>query len=161
MRAPSLISQAVFSMRWEQVVEFAAKTDVGMRRQNNEDTCAAHLAREEQVFRDRGHLFVVADGMGGHAVGELASKLAADMVPHSFLKSNGGNVQKAMRSAVENANSTINARGSQNRDFQRMGTTCSALALSAKGAVIGHVGDSRVYRVRRIQSPTQSDLENH
>ncbi|MEZ6052497.1 MAG: PP2C family serine/threonine-protein phosphatase [Planctomycetaceae bacterium] len=136
-------------MRWEQVVEFAAKTDVGMRRQNNEDTCAAHLAREEQVFRDRGHLFVVADGMGGHAVGELASKLAADMVPHSFLKSNGGNVQKAMRSAVENANSTINARGSQNRDFQRMGTTCSALALSAKGAVIGHVGDSRVYRVRR------------
>ena len=65
-------------MRWEQVVEFAAKTDVGMRRQNNEDTCGAHLAREEKVFRERGHLFVVADGMGGHAVGELASKLAAD-----------------------------------------------------------------------------------
>ncbi len=136
-------------MRWEQLVEFAAKTDVGMRRQNNEDTCAAHLAREEQVFRDRGHLFVVADGMGGHAVGELASKLAADMLPHSFLKSTGESIQKAMRSAVEEANATINARGSQNRDFQRMGTTCSALALSAKGAVIGHVGDSRVYRVRR------------
>ena len=54
-----------------------------------------------------------------------------------------------MRSAVEAANTAINSRGSQNRDFQRMGTTCSALALCAKGAVIGHVGDSRVYRVRR------------
>ncbi len=136
-------------MRWEQVVEFAAKTDVGMRRQNNEDTCAAHLAREQDVFQERGHLFLVADGMGGHAVGELASKMCADTMPHAFLKSSGESVLNAMKSAVEEANAAINARGSQNRDFQRMGTTCSAIALCAKGAVIGHVGDSRVYRVRR------------
>jgi protein phosphatase len=136
-------------MRWEQLVEFAAKTDVGFRRRNNEDACVALLAKEEEVFRERGHVFVVADGMGGHAVGELASKIATDTLPQSFLKSRGGDVVLAMKSAVEAANRTIHARGSQNRDFLRMGTTCTALALCEQGAVIGHVGDSRAYRVRR------------
>ncbi|MGE4000437.1 MAG: PP2C family serine/threonine-protein phosphatase [Planctomycetaceae bacterium] len=138
-----------FTLRWEQRVEFAAKTDVGLRRQNNEDACVALLASNEDVWRDRGHLFVVADGMGGHAVGELASKIAADTLPQTFLKSRDGDVVRALRAAVDAANRTIHARGTQNRDFQRMGTTCTALALCEKGAVIGHVGDSRVYRVRR------------
>ncbi|MBX3437704.1 MAG: serine/threonine-protein phosphatase [Planctomycetaceae bacterium] len=136
-------------MRWEQRVEFAAKTDVGLRRQNNEDACIALLASDEAVWRDRGHLFVVADGMGGHAVGELASKMATDTLPQSYFKTREGDVLRAMRAAVEAANRTIHARGTQNRDFQRMGTTCTALALCEKGAVIGHVGDSRIYRVRR------------
>lgn len=136
-------------MRWEQRVEFAAKTDVGLRRQNNEDACIALLASDEDLWRERGHLFVVADGMGGHAVGELASKIATETLPQTYLKSRDGDVVRAMRSAVDAANRTIHARGTQNRDFQRMGTTCTALALCERGAVIGHVGDSRVYRVRR------------
>ena len=136
-------------MRWEQLVEFAAKTDVGFRRHNNEDACVALLANDEEVWRHRGHLFVVADGMGGHAVGELASKIATDTLPQTFFKTREGDAIRAMKSALEDANRTIHARGSQNRDFQRMGTTCTALALCEKGAVIGHVGDSRVYRVRR------------
>ena len=136
-------------MYWEQTVQHATHTDLGLRRKNNEDAAVVHLASEHEAWRRRGHLLIVADGMGGHAVGELASKLAADTLPHTFLKSTGESVQKAMQCAVEAANAAINSRGSQNRDFQRMGTTCSALALCGKGAVIGHVGDSRVYRVRR------------
>lgn len=136
-------------MQWGQLVEFAAKTDVGFRRQNNEDACIGLLANDEELWRNRGHLFVVADGMGGHAVGELASKLATDTLPQAFLKSRVGDVVDAMHSALATANRTIHARGSQNRDFQRMGTTCTALALCEQGAVIGHVGDSRVYRIRR------------
>jgi protein phosphatase len=136
-------------MRWEQQVEYAAKTDVGLRRQNNEDACIAQLAPDEAAWRPRGHLFVVADGMGGHAVGELASKIAVDILPHAFRKLNVGDARGALRAAVETANRTIHARGSHNRDFQRMGTTCTALALCSEGAVIAHVGDSRAYRIRR------------
>ena len=61
-------------MRWEQQVQYASQTDIGLRRKNNEDTVTARLAVDETEYDARGHLFLVADGMGGHAVGELASK---------------------------------------------------------------------------------------
>jgi protein phosphatase len=109
------------------------------------------LCADEGDFRRRGHLFVVADGMGGHAVGELASKLAVETVPHTFFKRKEGDAPEALEAAIREANETIHQRGVQNRDFQRMGTTCTALALSSRGAIVGHVGDSRVYRIRRDQ----------
>jgi PPM family protein phosphatase len=136
-------------MRWEQKVEYAAKTDVGLRRQNNEDACIAQLAADFDLWHQRGHLFVVADGMGGHAVGELASKIATDTLPHTFFKVNDHPVEKALRAAIVEANQNINRRGTQNRDFQRMGTTCTSLVLCEEGAYVGHVGDSRAYRIRR------------
>jgi protein phosphatase len=71
-------------MRFEQQVQYASATDIGLRRQNNEDACTVRLCADEGDFRRRGHLFVVADGMGGHAVGELASKLAVETVPLTF-----------------------------------------------------------------------------
>jgi protein phosphatase len=87
--------------------------------------------------------------MGGHAVGELASQLAIEEVPHSWFKLPGEDLREALRQAITSANKTIHERGSQNRDFLRMGTTCTVLALTPGGAYIGHVGDSRCYRVRR------------
>ncbi len=136
-------------MRWEQKIQFAALTDVGLRRQNNEDSSAVALATTDEEFLKRGHLFLVADGMGGHAVGELASKIAAETVPHTYLKHPEGDVRIALQSAVLHANAAIHTRGEQNHDFQRMGTTCSTLVLTENGAYVAHVGDSRVYRVRR------------
>lgn len=136
-------------MRFEQQVQFASKTDIGLRRKNNEDACKVLLCTNEEDFQTRGHLFVVADGMGGHAVGELASRLAVETVPHTFFKGKEGDARRALANAITEANDTIHARGTQNRDFRRMGTTCSTLVLTPKGAIIGHVGDSRVYRVRR------------
>ena len=136
-------------MRWEQKVEYAAKTDVGLRRQNNEDACVAQLVTDAELWHDRGHLFVVADGMGGHAVGELASKIATDTLPHTFFKKREGDVGAALQGAVLEANENIHRRGTQNRDFQRMGTTCTSLVLCEEGAYVAHVGDSRAYRVRR------------
>lgn len=136
-------------MRWEQKVEYAAKTDVGLRRQNNEDACVAQLASDPDLWHHRGHLFVVADGMGGHAVGELASKIATDTLPHTFFKRRDGDVREALTCAVTEANESIHRRGTQNRDFQRMGTTCTSLVLCDEGAYVAHVGDSRAYRVRR------------
>ncbi|MBS0266353.1 MAG: serine/threonine-protein phosphatase [Planctomycetes bacterium] len=143
-------------MLWEQKVEYAAFSDVGFRRHNNQDSYAVHMARERSEWIRRGHLFLVADGMGGHAVGELASKIAADTIPHTYLKIQEGAPAEALEAAVTAGNAAINARGELNRDFMRMGTTCTTLVLYPQGAVIGHVGDSRAYRVRadRIEQLT-------
>ncbi|QDU37572.1 Putative protein phosphatase 2C-type [Maioricimonas rarisocia] len=136
-------------MRWEQQVQYSSVSDVGLRRRNNEDACVIRISKSEEEFHRRGHLFVVADGMGGHAVGELASKLAVETLPHTFFKSKEEDVGEALRAAVEAANAAIHTRGSQNRDFLRMGTTCTALTLGEHGVYIAHVGDSRAYRIRR------------
>lgn len=136
-------------MQLEQQVQYASATDIGLRRRNNEDGFIVHLCNEEEEFRRRGHLFLVADGMGGHAVGELASQLAVETVPHTLYKNREGDARSALLNAITSANAAIHARGTQNRDFQRMGTTCTALLLTSRGALVGHVGDSRAYRVRR------------
>ncbi|AMV16273.1 PP2C family protein-serine/threonine phosphatase [Planctomyces sp. SH-PL14] len=136
-------------MRWEQKIQFATLSDVGLRRSNNEDSLAVAVANTEEDFENHGHLFLVADGMGGHAVGELASKIAAETVPHTYLKQDSGDFPSALEKSVIEANTAINTRGEQNQDFLKMGTTCSTLVLCPEGAFIGHVGDSRIYRVRR------------
>lgn len=136
-------------MRWEQKVQFATLSDVGMRRQNNEDSFAIQVSQSEEEYNRRGHLFLVADGMGGHAVGELASKIAAETIPHTYFKSPIADPRISLQAAIVAANSAIHEKGEQNKEFQRMGTTCSVLTLSSRGAMLGHVGDSRCYRVRR------------
>jgi len=143
-------------MYWEQKVEYAALSDIGMRRRNNQDSYVVQIASDRGQWEDRGHLFLVADGMGGHAVGELASKIAADTIPHTYHKSAAPTVEEALHSAIVAGNAAINNRGQQNRDFARMGTTCTTLVLSSRGAFLGHVGDSRGYRVRgqRIEQLT-------
>lgn len=135
-------------MRWEQTVEFAALSDIGFRRQNNEDSNAVLMATRSEVYQQFGHLFLVADGMGGHAVGELASKIAADTVPLAFQKSRSDPFADALRHAIEEANSVIHNRGERNTDFRKMGTTCTTLVLCPQGALVGHIGDSRCYRIR-------------
>lgn len=138
-------------MFWEQQIKYAAMSDVGLRRQNNQDSCLVRLASDRDTWIERGHLFVVADGMGGHAVGELASKMAVDVVPHTFEKLRQQHPITALKAAIEAANQQIHERGLLNREFLRMGTTCTAMLLCPLGAVIGHVGDSRAYRVRGRQ----------
>jgi PPM family protein phosphatase len=135
-------------MRWEQPIRYASVSDIGFRRHNNQDTCAVRLCTDAQTWREHGHLLLVADGMGGHAVGELASKIAADTVCHTFFKLRDADVVESLKRSLETANAAINERGSLNRDFNRMGTTCTALVLCSQGAVLGHVGDSRAYRIR-------------
>jgi serine/threonine protein phosphatase PrpC len=86
--------------------------------------------------------------MGAHAVGELASKLAADSIPHVYSKHAQEGPVPALTRAFTEANQTIHTRGQQNKEFQGMGTTGTALVLREEGAWVGHVGDSRVYRIR-------------
>ena len=131
------------------VVQYASRTDVGMRRSANQDSLAVRLCADYDEWHRCGHLFVVADGMGGHAVGDLASRITVDTLPHAYFKREAPTVQNRMQQAIVAANKAINDRGRENREFEGMGTTCSVLSLAEDGATIGHVGDSRVYRVRR------------
>ena len=130
-------------------IEHASLTDVGFRRSHNQDNHAILLAGEEEQWRSQGHLFLVADGMGAHAVGEKASELAAGIIPHAYHKQAGQtNAASALRRAFIEANSSIHDRGQKNREFEGMGTTTTALLLRPEGVWIAHVGDSRAYRIR-------------
>jgi protein phosphatase len=119
-----------------------------MRRASNQDSLAIALADDDREWRRRGHLFVVADGMGAHAAGELASQLATDNIPHVYLKRQDSSPCESIVAAVEDANARIFAKGQNSVDFHGMGTTCSCLLLLPDGALAAHVGDSRVYRLR-------------
>jgi PPM family protein phosphatase len=136
-------------VNWDDTIIDAAATDTGMRRANNQDSHTSVRASHAAAWRSRGHVFMVADGMGAHAVGELASKMACDLIPHTYLKTRSGTPSEAITKAFREVSSLIYSRASANRDFQGMGTTCSALLLLPEGALISHVGDSRVYRFRQ------------
>jgi serine/threonine protein phosphatase PrpC len=129
-------------------IEYGSQTDTGLRRAYNQDAHAVLLCTEPEQWKERGHIFVVCDGMGAHAVGELASELAAGVIPHTFHKHAGDGPEAALRKAFAEANITIHRRGQQNREFQGMGTTSTALLLQDESAWVAHVGDSRAYRVR-------------
>jgi protein phosphatase len=133
---------------WKNCVRMSARTDVGLRRANNQDSHTIAQAASRQQFRKYGHLFVVADGMGAHAAGELASKIAVDTISLSYFKRNSEQIFDALQNSVYDAHKQIRTQSERDEAFHDMGTTADALAISPQGALIAHVGDSRVYRLR-------------
>lgn len=134
-------------------LSFAARSDVGMKRAMNQDAFDAALSSD--AWESKGHRFVVADGMGAHAAGELASQLAVEEVAKQYAACNL-EPEEAIISALQSANSVIHQRGQADPQLFNMGTTCSSLVILPQGALVGHVGDSRVYRCRedKIQQLT-------
>jgi PPM family protein phosphatase len=122
----------------------AAGTDVGRIRAGNEDSLYADADQE------RG-LFIVADGMGGHAAGEIASEMAVQIVARELADVRDVASQQAlqvMAEALRLANRSIFERTITEADKQGMGTTASCLLLGQAHWVIGHIGDSRIYLLR-------------
>lgn len=113
-----------------------ARTDRGRLRPKNED---AFLARPDVG------LFVVADGMGGHAAGEVASALAVETMERLTDRAPDA---AALADAVRDANAAILGRTRENHELEGMGTTCTALLLRDGRYAIAHVGDSRAYLLR-------------
>ncbi|GIW93041.1 MAG: hypothetical protein KatS3mg110_1082 [Pirellulaceae bacterium] len=136
---------------WQNCLEYAALSDIGLRRENNQDHLAVSLSRDVDIWQKQGHLWLVADGMGAHAAGELASKLAADLIPTLFFKYVGLGAVEALRRAFLEANAEVFRRGRANPEFYNMGTTATVLVLLPEGVYYGHVGDSRAYRLRDKQ----------
>ena len=138
-------------MNWDESLQHAEVSDIGMRRATNQDAYEVVLASDDETWRRRGHLFVVADGMGAHAAGELASEMAVSGIALRYFKYEELDAAEALHKAILDTNTEVYQRGQANLDFYNMGTTVSVLALVPQGALIAHVGDSRVYRLRRQQ----------
>jgi protein phosphatase len=134
-------------------LQYAGKTDVGNKRDHNEDDL--RLVPEE-------NLYMVADGMGGHASGEVASKMAVETVQEFFQETSEdeemtwpykmdkdlGYEENRLTAGIKLANLRIYETASQNSAQRGMGTTIVAVLFSEEDAYFGHVGDSRIYRLR-------------
>lgn len=110
------------------------QTDLGRRRENNEDAVL--------VDTDNG-LFVVADGVGGHAAGEVASQLVTDKIGRALGAHKGD-----LGEAIKTVHRTIRDAVQANSAWQGMATTIVALTVTESRAVVANVGDSRAYRLR-------------
>jgi protein phosphatase len=140
-------------------VEVAGKTDVGCVRTNNEDNFG---------FDSRYGIFVVCDGMGGQAAGEVASKMGVDVLLNYFRNQapagkqpmngqNGSTGAQNLASAIQLANKIIFQAGQEHNGRNGMGSTIVAALVRGNSLAIAHVGDSRIYLVRQgtIQQLTQ------
>src|ERR1700712_955461 len=107
-------------VNWEDVIVEASATDTGMRRANNQDSHAIVRAATRESWKLRGHLFMVADGMGAHAAGELASKMACDNIPHNYFKSKTGTPTECLIKAYREVGGQIHAKATANKDFLGM-----------------------------------------
>lgn len=124
-------------------------TDLGNIRTNNEDTGLFFRVADEQVTQEKGLLLMVADGMGGHAAGEVASKMAADTISKEYFKNGPGlSVEKNMAGVFTQANKNIYEAAAANPVLKGMGTTCTALVVKDKQVYYAHVGDSRAYIIK-------------
>jgi protein phosphatase len=122
----------------------AARTDVGMIRSGNEDNFAVNATADRGVF-------IVADGMGGHAAGEVASEMAVQIIElelQGIRDLDDRAAAERLTDALRKANRNIHDRTITEVDKQGMGTTASVLVLSPTRYLIGQVGDSRVYLLR-------------
>jgi protein phosphatase len=125
-------------------IAVGARTDVGMIRSGNEDNFFAEADETRGVF-------IVADGRGGHAAGEVASEMCVQIVSRHLLQLASIAVTGAAETsqkALQDANRAIYERMLAETDKQGMGTTCSSMVLSDSGYLIGQIGDSRIYLLR-------------
>lgn len=129
----------------------AQRTDVGRKRLHNEDSVAHIVPKDPVIMAKKGALFIVADGMGGHAAGEVASEIAVNTVCNVYYQDTDEDVSGSLERAIKSANLLIYQRASESTTQQGMGTTCVAAVLRDTTAYIANVGDSRAYLVRNNQ----------
>ncbi|TMK67359.1 MAG: Stp1/IreP family PP2C-type Ser/Thr phosphatase [Actinobacteria bacterium] len=116
------------------IAEHASLTDVGRQRQSNEDS-----------YLDREPVFAVADGMGGARAGEVASRMAVEAFDD---QGDGGSPEDRLRHVATEANRRIYEMAQSDTEHAGMGTTLTAAMVTGREVAVGHVGDSRLYRLR-------------
>jgi PPM family protein phosphatase len=125
----------------------AMRTDTGLVRTLNEDSVAWVTPHDDDAATNRGSLALVADGMGGHAAGEVASALAADVVRRLYYGLDGP-IPQVLANAFAAANRAIIEYAQEHPECRGMGTTCTVLAFRDSQAWLAHIGDSRAYLLR-------------
>jgi serine/threonine protein phosphatase PrpC len=126
----------------------AGLSDIGRKREDNEDAFGSHVPQDADVLARRGRLFVVADGMGGEAAGEIASRTAVEVTLRAYFEDPDATPADALARGIQRANAAIYEEARANPDRKGMGTTCTLIALRGGDAFIAHVGDSRAYLIR-------------
>ncbi|QBD78443.1 Stp1/IreP family PP2C-type Ser/Thr phosphatase [Ktedonosporobacter rubrisoli] len=129
-------------------LDVAQLTDVGRKRPHNEDNMAYVIPKDAQIMAKKGALFIVADGMGGHAAGEVASEIAVDTVSNVYYEDDSEDIAVSLLHAIKRANSLIHQRAAENMLRSGMGTTCVSAVLRGNMAYFANVGDSRAYLIR-------------
>ena len=137
----------------------ACKTDLGRVRENNEDKLEYYVSEDDAVLATRGSIYLVCDGMGGAAAGQIASELTSKTFIDVYLHHPSENPQIAMAAAVGAANRFVLDVSRAVPSRQGMGTTLSGLILIQDKAFIVQVGDSRIYRLR--EGELQQLTEDH
>lgn len=123
-------------------------SDVGKKRQRNEDGCTLCVPEDKEVARERGILFAVADGMGGVSGGDFASRLGLQTLVEEYYARNESTPPARLQEAVNQANRRIFQEAENHPEFYGMGTTMCAMLVHGDHAYIAHVGDSRLYLYR-------------
>ncbi|HET6386161.1 MAG TPA: Stp1/IreP family PP2C-type Ser/Thr phosphatase [Armatimonadota bacterium] len=129
-------------------IRFGAKTNLGRVRENNEDKFDFFVPEQTHILAARGCLYAVADGMGGHAAGQIASEYALNVVIRAFYSDTQSDLEQALRSAIEQANLLIHEAANAMPDRNQMGTTLTCAVIREDDLYIGQVGDSRGYLFR-------------
>lgn len=116
----------------------AGGSDIGRKRKTNQDSiCVDH----------KHHFFAVADGMGGHNGGDIASQLSVQVMPVYFEQHATMEPQALMKGMIQEINRSILKKAEEQPELHGMGTTVSAIHFHGQSLIIGNVGDSRVYMV--------------
>ncbi|MEO7242448.1 MAG: protein phosphatase 2C domain-containing protein, partial [Variovorax sp.] len=146
IRSAILRKPALPALAWQ----FAALSDVGRNRSNNEDA----VAYDAELM-----LALLADGLGGYNGGEVASNLSLAVLRQSFVDwraaagaaPSNRSVRRALQAGVDDANHAILAAAAADPQLHGMGTTLVVAAFAGHSAIVGHIGDSRCYRLRERQ----------
>lgn len=124
------------------------KTDLGRVRENNEDKADFYEPEDPTLLATRGCFYAVADGMGGHAAGQIASEMALKQVIAAYYDSASPTIQTALSEAVVAANEAIHRLATLVPSRSGMGTTLTALIVVEDSVYVAQVGDSRAYLIR-------------
>ena len=130
-------------------MQYYGKTDIGMHRKENQDRI--EIPNEKNNFK----LFIVADGMGGANAGGVASQMAIEYVKNSIIDGiektgyERDKLEELLRKAIVDANRYVYNKSKGNSEYEGMGTTISVALVVKNKVYIGHIGDSRIYRIRK------------
>ena len=131
----------------ELIIDYYGASDIGLVRTENQDCFGKFPKENTNLYQPKGVLFIVADGMGGHTGGKEASQLAVDIVSDEYYSSSSDVITNALLYAFKSANLKIHQSSMDAPQFNKKGTTTSALILAYDHAHIAHVGDSRIYKI--------------
>ena len=129
-------------------VRVGVKTDLGCVRENNEDKAEYYEPERPDLLAGRGCVYIVADGMGGHAAGQIASEMAIKTFMASYYGSGEADIETALKAAAAEANAQVFGASTAVQARAGMGTTLTALTLVDGRAYVTQIGDSRAYLMR-------------